>query len=335
MQSEKIHLYKGENMRLNAIDRISISMLFLCIGVLTLNAQTAWRGYNGNNWNDSGNWTTGIPTATSTVTIGDTNYTNQPTISTAVTIASLTFNGERACTLTIGTGGSLIVTGNIAGTWTTPKTHIIALGAQTMTIQGSYTTASGNNRRINTTISTGTMTIGGSLALNNNSSFTISSTGTLNVGTNFSGGGTFTFGAAGNLFIGGNNTSSGNFNRGSGTVTYNGTGSQTVRATTYYNLTIAKSAQNANLVGTTTVNGNLTISSGTLAISTYALTIRGNFINSGILTSSTGSVTMAGTNTSISGAGTFNFYTLAITGSGVTINTNTSLNIANNLSTSG
>jgi hypothetical protein len=382
-----------------------------------------------------------------------------------------------------------------------------------MTIQGNYTTASANNYRINTTISTGTLTIGGSLALNNNSSFTISSTGIVNIGTNFSGGGLFTFSANGNLFIGGNNTSNGTFNRGTGTVTYNGTGAQTVRATTYYNLTINKTAgtatlannttintgtltvsqgtlsigtrtltatgnvivngtisgtgaitlsgtnrtingtgsitstgnftmsggaktilatanltitgrivigsgftavtvtnngtitsistngitasltnsrwvnatnsrlniagpllttgtltananlntvnyngttaaqtvkattyynltitkvtQIATLAGATPVNGNLTISSGTLAASTYAMTIGGYFVNVGTFNGNTGSVTMSGTGASISGAGTFNFYTLAITGSGVTVNANTSLNIANNLSTSG
>jgi hypothetical protein len=322
-------------MKKQIIGSVFIFLFLSCIIVPALYSQTAWRGTISTNWNTAGNWSAGVPTSTSAVIIGDVSFTYQPSISSADTVASLTFQSAQVCTLTIASGGSLNVTGNVSGSWSSNRTHLIAIGAQSVTIGGNFTTAESNNRRINTTISTGTMTIGGSLALNNRSIFTISSSGILNVGTNLSGDGTFTSSAAGKLFIGGNNTSTGTFNRGTGTVTYNGTNAQTVRATTYYNLTIAKSAQTATLAGTTTVNGNLTISSGTLAASTYAMTIRGNFINSGTFTGNTGSVTMAGTNTSISGAGLFNFYTLAITGSGITVDANTSLNIANNLSTSG
>lgn len=499
--------------------------IFRCIviegGILLLStsflfSQTAWRGTVSTAWEVAGNWSAGVPTATSTVTIGDVNYTNQPTISSTVTIATLTFNSARACTLTLGAGGSLTITGNVSGTWTANQTHLISVGTQTVNVNGTLTMGSttSNRYRLNVTTTTGTVTIGGALVLNTGSTLTIGVGGNVYVTGNFSGAGSLTFSGAGNLYLAGNNTSTGTFNRGTGTVTYNGTGAQTVRGTTYYNLTINKTAgtatlsanttvntgtltvsqgtlsigtrtltasgnvvvngtisgtgaitlsgtnrtidgtgsitstgtftmstgaktilstanltiagritigsaftaitvtnngsitstqtangitaanaastwvnaanstlnvagpllttgtltananpntvnyngtagaqtvkattyynltitkpgQTATLAGTTPVNGNLTISSGTLAASTYAMTIGGNLVNAGVFTGNTGSVTMAGTNASMSGAGTFNFYTLTITGSGVTAATNTVLTIADNLSTSG
>src|SRR5207249_2265053 len=95
---------------------------------------------------------------------------------------------------------------------------------------------------------TGTTTVTGTLDIN---------TGTMNVG-NIAGGGTVQFsGAGGTLNISGNNTTTSTFTSGtSGTVNYNrndGTG-QTVRPTTYRNLTISGSGTKTMASGTTTVS---------------------------------------------------------------------------------
>ena len=454
---------------------------------LLLSQTTAWRGTVSTAWENAANWTNGVPTATSTVILGDVAPTRQPTISSTVTIAALSFRSASAITLTIGTGGSLIVTGDVSGTWTANQRHTIAIGAQTMYINGNFTSGTSNFRRINITISSGTLNIRG----------------------DYTGTGTLTFSATGYMYIGGNYTSTGAFTRSTSTVIFDGTGNQTVKATTYYNLVINKTSGTANLAGATTirggtlnvaqgtlniggntldarnnvivngiisgtgsitlstntatidgtgqitntgtitisanktflstanltiagqitinngitvtnngtvtstsangivgggatatwinaggstlniagpllatgtlnasanpntvnyngttvaqtvkattyynlvitkgtqtatlggnitVNGDLTIASGTLACSTYSMTLNGNFANAGTFNGNTGLVTMAGTNATISGAGTFNFYTLSVTGSGVTVAANSTLTIADNLSTSG
>ena len=61
---------------------------------------TAWTGNIDNNWNDAGNWSDGIPTATTDVTIPS-GLTNYPTISTAA----------ECNTITVESGASLLDNG--------------------------------------------------------------------------------------------------------------------------------------------------------------------------------------------------------------------------------
>lgn len=462
-------------------------LLILIFSSLLFSQTTAWRGTISTAWETAGNWTNGAPTATMTAILGDAAATRQPTISSAVTVAGISFRSAAAITLTIGAGGSLSVTGDVSGTWTANRTHTIAIGAQTMYINGNFTSGTNYLRRINVTISSGTLNIRG----------------------NYTGTGTLTFSGAGYLYIGGNYTSTGAFTRSTSTVIFDGTGNQTVKAATYYNLVINKTSGTATLAGATTtrggtlnvaqgtlniggnmltarnnvivngiisgtgpialsvntatidgtgqitntgtitisanktilptanltiagqitinngitvtnngnvtltsangivgggatatwinasgstlniagpllttgnlnasanpntvnyngttsaqtvkattyhnliitkgtqtatlggnvtVNGDLTISSGVLDASTYSMTLNGNFVNAGTFNGNTGLVTMAGTNATISGAGTYNFYTLSNTASGITVDANTTLIIADNLSTSG
>jgi len=85
------------------------------------------------------------------------------------------------------------------------------------------------------------------------------------------------------------------------TVSYTSTaGAQTVKSTTYVNLTINKSGQTATLGGDTTANGNLTITLGTLDVdntNNYSLTVKGDWTNNGTFTARTGLVTFNGTGT--------------------------------------
>ncbi len=71
------------------------------------------------------------------------------------------------------------------------------------------------------------------------------------------------------LTAGGSWSNSGTYTAGGGTVTLNGTGAQTVSPTNFNNLTINKSAGTATLAGNCPVNGNLTLTAGTLNLSTF------------------------------------------------------------------
>lgn len=69
--------------------------------------------------------------------------------------------------------------------------------------------------------------------------------------------------------LGGNWSRSGSFVSGEGEVIFNGSGSQSIGATSFTNLTIFKPAGTATLAGNLTVNGNLNLSGGTLNLATY------------------------------------------------------------------
>jgi hypothetical protein len=292
-------------------------MIAVLLSSAVLFAQTSWTGTTSTAWENAANWTAGVPNSGTAVNLGNASFTgaNQPTITSSASAASITFYSTKATTLTIGGGGSLAVTGNVSGSWTVNRTHTLAIGAQSVSIGGSFTTASANNRVINTTISTGSLTITANLALNNNS--------------------TFTFSGAGNLYIGGNFTGAGTFTASTSTVTYNGSGAQTVAAKTYNNLTINKSAGTATQAGNTTVNNDFTISQGEHSTSTFTLGIAGNFTVNGTLSGS-GAVTLSGTTKNINGTGSItNSATLTISGGGKTILSSANLTFSNTIAISG
>ncbi|HYV92702.1 MAG TPA: T9SS type A sorting domain-containing protein [Chitinophagales bacterium] len=114
-------------------------------------------------------------------------------------------------------------------------------------------------------IAAGTVINGGSLE---NTSGTITNTGTLDLTLDFTN--SATVNGSGNYFIGGNWSNTGTFTPGAGTVTFNGTGTQSLTSTTFNNLIIHKTSGTASLTGNAVINGDLTIDSGTLDISTYA-----------------------------------------------------------------
>jgi len=91
------------------------------------------------------------------------------------------------------------------------------------------------------------------------------------------------------------------------TVEYVGAGNQTVSTVTYGHLKINDNGYIATLANDTTVNGNLTVTSGTLSTSAsgYDLNVGGNWSNSGTFTAGTSTVTFVGTDQSILGSTTF------------------------------
>jgi hypothetical protein len=116
----------------------------------------------------------------------------------------------------------------------------------------------------------------GSLAgnLNGGGAFSMSS-GIFNISGNITGVGVFSM-TTGTLNITGNNNQSGAFTPGSGTVNYQGgTNPQTIRGTTYWNLTVSKTAGTVGNMGATVVNNDFIISSGTAATGVNAITITG------------------------------------------------------------
>ncbi len=213
-------------------------------------------------------------------------------VSPANSIAALAFDSgtTTATSLTI-TGQSLTVTGGV--TFINPGG---SNGDQTLTIgTGTLSCASidmpdtgADNEDLLISISTGTITVSGSITMNGSSSrnnVTFSSTGTINVGGDFSGGG---------------------FTCSTSTVNYNGTGAQIVGSYAYNNLVFTNSSiktlqDDATAGGNLTVNTNASFNIGATAT---AFSVTGTATINGTLDfgdTSTKTVDITG---SLSGTGT-------------------------------
>jgi hypothetical protein len=125
-----------------------------------------------------------------------------------------------------------------------------------------------------------------------------------------------------------------------GTVTFTGTGSKTINngAGTFKNVTINNAGLSAILGSNTTLNGDLTITAGSLDVSGtfYSLNVKGNFINNGTFVARTGSTATVTLSSAAAGAltlnpGTSSFNNLIISANAATVYTLTT----NNLSTAG
>ncbi|MBI5218512.1 MAG: hypothetical protein HY958_06230, partial [Bacteroidia bacterium] len=144
------------------------------------------------------------------------------------------------------------------------------------------------------------------------------------------GGGSLTQATNAILYVGGDFTMTGAFDATTNTpntVCYisSVSATQVVKATAYHHFIVNKSLNNANLAGSITVNGNLTITSGRLnANGANTITLYGNWSNSATFTYSTGTVIFTGTATpqTISGATTFYNLTINKASNNVTLNSN-------------
>lgn len=239
------------------------------------------------------------------------------------------------------------------GDWNSTATWSATSGGASgvsVPIAGDAVTITGFTVTVSSTQACTSLTLGASGVLTNNSSLTIS--GSIGV-VSSSSGGTLTQGTNAILTIGGSwnattiyvtldATASGN------SVIYNGSGNQTMRGTTYTNLTISASAGTKNFNGgATIINSDFTIPSGvSFTTNSQAITFNGDYVFNGV-TSTFGSsaITIGGTKTtqSIAGfsstgaismtktAGTATFTgnvqgsSLTINGSGGTLNLGTAL----------
>lgn len=294
-----------------------------------------WNGSVSSDWFTAGNWTTvqGTPSrppaATDIVEIGTTAFTNQPVIATSAAVAkSITFGSVQAVTLTLNSGGSLTTQGNISGTWSANATHTINANNQNITVNGDLTLSDGTtSHAINLNMGTGTTTITGSLTESGGANVTFSGAGALIIGDDF-------------------NYTSGTFTPSTSTVTYNGSVAQTVARVTYNNLVVNKTIGIAAINSPTTVNGNLTVTSGELDINASSTitgdvniasgatlngdgittTVGGNWNNSGTFLSLSGTILLNGSGPQTISATTFNNFTINKPGSTATLTGNLTIN---------
>jgi fibronectin-binding autotransporter adhesin len=298
-----------------------------------------WNGSVSSDWFTAANWTSVQgnpsmpPSATDIVEIGTSAFTNQPTINGSAVAKSITLGSTQAVTLTL-TGGSLTTQGNINGTWSANATHTINANNQSITINGDLELSDGTSGHvINLNMGTGTTTIGGTLTESGGANLTFSGNGTLNIGNNF-------------------NYTSGTFTPASGTVTYNGTNTQTVAGVTYNHLIINKTTGIAAINTSATIGGDLSVTAGELDINIASTitgnvtiasgaifngdgittTVGGNWNNSGTFLSLSGTILLNGSGTQTISATTFNNLTINKSGSIAVLTGN--LNINGNLTLS-
>ena len=197
--------------------------------------------------------------------------------------ASITLNGTGAQTITVA-GADLP-----EGTFTINKPSGAATLASNMTLSGTGQ---------DLTINSGTLDLAGyNLALTGGGDvLTVANGGTLQL----QGGETIT-------------VSTKTLQAGS-TVIYNGSGAygSLVMGNSYHHLTF-NGAGSWTHTAPLAVNGNLTVTSGTLNSGGQNVTVAGNWSNSGSYTSGANTVTLNGTSQSISGNTTFNHFTKAVT----------------------
>ncbi|MEI6946486.1 T9SS type A sorting domain-containing protein [Paraflavisolibacter sp. H34] len=143
-------------------------------------------------------------------------------------------------------------------------------------------------------------------------------------------GGTFTMADGTSLLVSGSNNFPQNFLAyalaANSSVTYNGSGAQTVAGVAYGHLTLTGGGTNAkSLSGQLTVNGNLTLNSGaTFSPGTYSIYLYGNWEDKGTYVPGTSVVLVYGTGKTITGNTTF--YRLIINGSYTVVNSEITLN---------
>jgi fibronectin-binding autotransporter adhesin len=275
-----------------------------------------WTGAVDTDWTKAGNWQTvqgspSTPPGTSDIVlIGSVSHVNQPAIATNVTIGSMILYSVTPSTLTV-TSGSLTVHGSVSGNWSAAAVHTINMGAQNLYVGGNLILSNGTSgNTINLNYSSATITVIESLIQ--------------------SGGANITASGAGNLIVGNNYTySSGTYTPATSTFTYNGSTAQTIAAVPYYNLTLAKSSGVATVSTATTVNGNLTTTTGGELDLQANMTVLGNVSigTNTILDAEASSIQVGGnwtlTGTFVQGSGTVTF--------NGTIDQNISSTVFNNL----
>jgi hypothetical protein len=216
-------------------------------------------------------WSLGhVPTSSEDVVI---NSGINLTIGTAAVCGSLAIGNatSTATTLTIGAGGSLVVSGTTGNLSINPSARTVnmtlAVGAQTLTVAGSVSMAAVNTQTIS--VSTGTITFNSAVSLTTtNAAINLTSTGTINFNGGFTDGNTVLSEVSGSTInFGGNytvQTAAVTWTAGSTAVF---TGSSTITPTTaitFANLQI-NSGATATLGGSISVTGNWTNNSGTLS----------------------------------------------------------------------
>lgn len=302
----------------------------------TFTAGTSTVTFNGTNaqtiapvtyYNLVSDKTAGISTISSAATIsgnltvnnGEIDVFANTTVSGNVSVAASAKLRSNSSTLSIS--GNLSNAGTfIPGSGTI---SFIGTGSQTISLATFYNIIF--NKPSGTAVFTGNIDVYGDLSILQ---------GSIDLGTytahRTSQGGTMTLSSGTSLTVGGASNFPANYSTytlaSSSTVTYNGTVAQSVVAAAYGNLVFSNGGTNAKtLTGTTTVNGDITINSGsTFNGDVYNLNLYGNWNNSGTFVPVTGAVLLNGTSKTITGNTTFNKVTVygsyTVAGSDITYN---------------
>lgn len=228
----------------------------------------------GGSWATATNWTlsnTGNGAALSVVP------SNRPVVILPGARINLDLLGQRAFTTTVN--GLLVVTtvghnlGSISGTGTMRTTTSTLPGGNYTT----YTSSAGGTIEYVAPMTMNSRSTYNNLSIYSGSSGTVTMTATdlvLNGNLTIPSGTTLDNSVNNkNISIAGNWSNSGTFTTGTGTVTFNGTGAQSITGTTSFNaLTVNKSSNNLTLNNATVVNGVLTLTSGKIISNTYPST---------------------------------------------------------------
>lgn len=133
------------------------------------------------------------------------------------------------------------------------------------------------------------VTLGGNLSLQAGTlelRANLSAAGNINIAS-----GTFLSNGSASITTGGNWTNSGTFIPGSGSVILNGTGAQQLSSSPFNNLLINKSAGTASLTGNLVINGDLSISAGSLDLVSFTAS---RSITGGAFTMASGTTLLTG-----------------------------------------
>ncbi len=263
------------------------------------------------------NFTFDATASTLTIAAGDTIVVNG-TFTANATISSIASTG------TIDLYGNAVIT-----TISTLNAPIRFLGsASTQTFSSASATVFNGDMTINK--SSGEVQLLSTFTLDAANQDLVLTQGTLNLNGNSvtvnGSSGVFTVGASGTLKLRGNETITANATYPSlasgSTVLYTGDGdagadSYTLKNYAYHHLTINSTdgaTDTFSLPATLDINGNLTITAGTLdaTATPYNMTVGGNWSNSGTFTPRTGTVTLDGTSQSILGSTTFRNLTKSV-----------------------
>ncbi|MCV2485436.1 hypothetical protein OD917_10905, partial [Flavobacterium sp. SH_e] len=293
---------------------------------------------------------TGTKTFTGDVTINSGGTWNETGNSTMSFAGNLQNNGTYTATNTSAhnfTGASKSISGSslitipsvaVSGTYTNNNTSALTIST-TLSGAGTLTNAPGSTLNIGGTSSIAVAN------LINTGTLNLNTTGTITGITN-NAGGTVNLNSSGTITSFNNATATSQLNitaltvptittltttATGNTVNYNGAGNQTIKANTYSNLTTSGSGTKT-LGGATTANANVTIGSGTtldVSATNYALTVGGDFTNSGTFTPRAGTVTLNGTGQSFN---VTNFYNLVFSGGGTKTFPTSAVAISGNLS---
>lgn len=219
--------------------------LVLLVTASVVNAQTT--AISSGNWDNVATWSAGIPDASDAVTIN--NGVTVTVNVAAAQCASIFMNGGGTNSgITISGTNSLTVNGSITvdAPTTDFRNRTISVGSGSLTCTSiSFANTVNNNRDINLTIGTGTVSVSGNFVMSGGTgenAVTFSGAGTLNLGGTFSGG-TVTVST--------------------GTIRYTGTSDQTIRAIDYNNLSFS-GAGTKSLPGDIIVTGNVVVEAGSV-----------------------------------------------------------------------